>query len=799
MRFLRSGLKLAAMLAGLLSIVVAATTAANLSPSATRVVLALTALAAAGWPFSLPWAGRPVVALSRILVYCSLIHYGWAPFALLTTMEALLRQEPGATSGSRAFWRKPTPKPLAWVLRRPLAAALAGLAFGYCDSLFRSQRLWAGLAAAVLCAVAVEVSATRFLGSLDRPARRPRARTTLIEGALELGSAAIALAFHWALTESALPALGIGLASAAAIIRLREAHRCRELDLLHQVEKNQDLYHATLQTMALAVDARDQIDQGHLFRVQAIALDLARRVGIQNESDLDGLAIAALLHDIGKLATPEYILSKNGSLTPMEMDTVEAHSEVGADILSLVPFPYPVQPFVRHHHEKWDGSGYPDGLRKEEIPLGARILSIADCYDSMRTNRPYRPSLSRESTLRHIQSEAGKSFDPQLAKLLVEHVDEIDGNASKAGGESLLFESGRRLRPYSPATPRSSVFQSIVSAHQETQAIQEVSRAAGNLMSTSEALSFLAGKIHSLVRNSSCAIFMGAPGEPLACRFASGLFGEALQGIVLEPGCGVTGWVARHGRPAINVSPAPDFQGVPGSLASFQSCLSVPLLSEAGMTAVVTLYSLDDNAFRPRDVRMVSKLAQFAGIAVRNAVLFEDTKKHAYSDPLTGLPNLRYFKSFAEQELRRAERLNYPVTLVMMDLDRFKEINDQHGHSSGDQVLVHMARLLKREMRRSDTCIRYGGDEFIGVMPGADSDSAQVIVSKIQTATTTQPIRLSRGDWVSIGVSIGVATFPDDSRDLEQLLNLADQRMYRDKFGRTAFRCGPETASLVGT
>ncbi len=799
MRLLRSAFSTVALVAGFASIAVAALTAATLPPSATRVVVALTVLAAAGWPFSLPWPGLPAVALSRIIVYCSLIQYGWAPFALLTTLEALLRQEPPGRGCRVVFWRRPTPKPLAWVVRRPLAAVLAGLAFQQCTALSGSEPVWPRLALAVLTTVAVQTCALGFLDTLDHPARRRRLRSTIQEGSVELCAAAIAVGCHWSLTESALPALGIGLASAAAIIRLKQAHGCRERDLLLQVEKNQDLYQATLQTMALAVDARDQIDQGHLFRVQAIALDLAHRVGVQNDNDLGGLAIAALLHDIGKLATPEYILSKNGSLTPMEMDTVEAHAEVGADILSLVPFPFPVQPFVRHHHEKWDGSGYPDGLRKEEIPLGARILSIADCYDSMRANRPYRPSLSRQTTLRHIRAESGKSFDPSLAELLIKHADEIDEKALQASQESLLFESGLRRSASPSATPRSSVFQSIVSAHQEMQAIQEVSGVAANLMSTSEALSFLAGKIQSLVRNSSCAIFMGAPGEALSCRFASGLFCEELQGIVLEPGCGVTGWVALHRRPAINVSPSQDLHDTQTAVASFQSCLSVPLLSEPGMTAVVTLYSLDDNAFRPRDVRMVSKLAQFAGIAVRNAVLFEDTKKHAYEDPLTGLPNLRYFKNFAEQELRRAERLNYPVTLVMMDLDRFKEINDHHGHSSGDQVLVHMARLLKCEMRRSDTCIRYGGDEFIGVMPGADRNSAQAIVAKIQTAAASQPIRLSRGDWARIGVSIGVATFPDDSRDLHQLLNLADERMYRDKFSRTVSRPHPQVPRLAST
>ena len=135
---------------------------------------------------------------------------------------------------------------------------------------------------------------------------------------------------------------------------------------------------------------------------------------------------AALMHDIGKIAIPEYILNKPSSLNSWEMQVMRKHPTIGADILSSVPFPYPVIPFVRYHHEKWDGTGYPDGLKGEQIPLGARILAIADCYDALRSDRPYRPKLDREIAIEHIKSESGKAYDPAIVEKFLHHVDELE-------------------------------------------------------------------------------------------------------------------------------------------------------------------------------------------------------------------------------------------------------------------------------------------------------------------------------------------------------------------------------------
>ena len=150
----------------------------------------------------------------------------------------------------------------------------------------------------------------------------------------------------------------------------------------------------------------------HIHRVQAYAMGLARALGVTDEPTLKAIEAAALLHDTGKLAIPEHILNKPGKLTPHEFETMKTHVDIGADILASIDFPYPVVPIVRAHHEHWNGKGYPRGLRGEEIPIGARILSVVDCFDALTSDRPYRPALTDAAALEIIQQGRGTMYDP---------------------------------------------------------------------------------------------------------------------------------------------------------------------------------------------------------------------------------------------------------------------------------------------------------------------------------------------------------------------------------------------------
>ena len=190
-----------------------------------------------------------------------------------------------------------------------------------------------------------------------------------------------------------LLAMAIVLPVLAVLHRTLGASFGRLEDARRHLRQMDRLYLSTVETLAMAIDAKDDVTHSHVRRVQAYATALAKELGVDDEPTLRAVEAAALLHDTGKLAVPEHILNKPGKLTPPEFEQMKRHVDVGADILSLVNFPFPVVPIVRCHHENWDGTGYPRGVKGEEIPIGARILSVADCFDALTSDRPYRRRL----------------------------------------------------------------------------------------------------------------------------------------------------------------------------------------------------------------------------------------------------------------------------------------------------------------------------------------------------------------------------------------------------------------------
>src|SRR4029434_6418561 len=197
---------------------------------------------------------------------------------------------------------------------------------------------------------------------------------------------------HFSVIALILPLLFISyLTMRSSFGRLEDSKR--------HVDKLNRMYLSTVETLATAIDAKDEVTHGHIRRVQAAAVGLAREIGITDDLTLRAIEAAALLHDTGKIAIPEHILNKPGRLTPAEFEKMKRHAPLGDEILSSIEFPYPVVPIVRHHHENWDGTGYPDGLKGEQIPIGARVLSVIDCFDGITSDRPYRRRITTADAL----------------------------------------------------------------------------------------------------------------------------------------------------------------------------------------------------------------------------------------------------------------------------------------------------------------------------------------------------------------------------------------------------------------
>jgi putative nucleotidyltransferase with HDIG domain len=203
-------------------------------------------------------------------------------------------------------------------------------------------------------------------------------------------------------------------------------------ELQKKQEELAELYLSTIKSLALAVDAKDRYTHQHIIRVQRYAVAIAEEMGLEGD-ELQGVRTGALLHDIGKLGIPEQVLLKPGALTDEEFEMIREHPEIGASILGPVKFPWPVLPSVKYHHERMDGSGYPDGLRGDEIHLTARIMAVADVYDAVTSTRSYREARTHEEALRIIEDGSGRLFDPAVVDAFKRVVEGVVQEMAREG------------------------------------------------------------------------------------------------------------------------------------------------------------------------------------------------------------------------------------------------------------------------------------------------------------------------------------------------------------------------------
>jgi diguanylate cyclase (GGDEF)-like protein/putative nucleotidyltransferase with HDIG domain len=543
------------------------------------------------------------------------------------------------------------------------------------------------------------------------------------------------------------------------------------------------MHRDSTEVLARAIQAKDEGGSSHVERVQYYAAALARQLEMP-DMDRQAVEIGALLHDIGKLAVPEHILSKPGPLTPDERKKMQLHAQIGAQIVGAVPFPCPVAPLVLSHHERWDGAGYPSGLRGEQIPLGARILSVVDCFDALTSERPYRPAVSHETAIRIIKAEAGRAFDPAIVARFTELLPMLTPPTHDGFLRQLRISSdpdGGRLS--AAGGFRADAFAEIASANRENHALYEIAQSMGRSMSLSEMMTFVGAKLNTLVPFSACALFVRRGDEDLRCRFATGLYADLLEDASIAAGNGLSGWVARHRRPLVNGLPVAEFNaaGIATSDMQLQSALVCPLLVGDEVIGTIAVYDKAAGSYTEDHRRVLDQVARQAAAVVHNALLFERTQEQAFKDSLTGLANPRALQFQVSRELARARRTSTPFSVILLDLDDFKGINDNYGHLAGDRALQEVARVLQQTTRPYDTCIRYGGDEFVVLLSSCGRLEAEEQRRRLQEAVGALSLRADDGREIALRVSAGASVFPEDGESYERLLARADRRMYRNK------------------
>ena len=560
-------------------------------------------------------------------------------------------------------------------------------------------------------------------------------------------------------------------------------------DEQRHVQQTSDLHLATIEALARAIDAKDQTTQMHIRRVQVYAAGLAKAAGL-NDSEIQGVKTGALLHDIGKLAVPEHILSKPGPLTQEEFQKIRIHPQVGAEIIAAVPFPYPVAPIILSHHERWDGKGYPQGLTGDAIPIGARILTIVDYYDAVTTERPYHKALSQESAIGLLRHEAGRALDPTLVPKFVELLPSLiaelrlDMTGQTSDEPDVVGGGSTAVGLVPPAG--ASAFENIALAHREIYALYEISQSMGTSLGVSDTMALISSKISKIVPWSGCALFLYQPdSDTLKCRFAAGVDAPRLLNATMKNGTGLTGWVARNRRTLVNGDPGVTFDNAGlGPETVLKSAIVCALHFNDTLIGTLALYHTDPNHYTEDHRRLLERIAEQAGAVIHNSIVFEQTQEDSLTDPLTGLPNRRSMFVHLSRELARAERLKSEVALIVMDVDGFKTINDTHGHSVGDHALRMVAEALQGALRPYDLCVRYAGDEFIVVLSDCSRDAADAKRRELQARIGEIQLEVRSGKRIRLGASAGAAVFPHDGANYESLLADADHRMYRDKASR---------------
>jgi putative nucleotidyltransferase with HDIG domain len=365
-------------------------------------------------------------------------------------------------------------------------------------------------------------------------------------------------------------------------------------DAIRHIEEVNRQYLSMIETLATAIDAKDQVTHGHIRRVQQWALALATELGLSDPSQMNAIEAAALLHDMGKLVVPEHILNKPGRLTPGEFEKMKLHATVGADILSAVRFPYPVVPIVRHHHENWDGTGYPSGLRGVEIPIGARILAVVDCFDALTSDRPYRRRLSDDEAVTILVERRGSMYDPLVVDTFLQVKDKLAvGIAKLAETPMETLVSAPRTQPVGAFATQSRIALAAVEDREVYETVQ------GILASVAQATGAVA-----------CVLFVKDPDtDSIVSIGVHARTGKTDQVIAVSLGSGISGWVAANGKVIPNGDANLD---TPTELLGFPAsrCLAVPIHSKGDTIGVISAYADDPRGFSERDVVLLEGIAR---------------------------------------------------------------------------------------------------------------------------------------------------------------------------------------------
>lgn len=748
-------------------------------------LVAFVAVALLGGFLPVSFPGLRPLPITFPLIGTCLLLYGLPPAAALAALTVLIGSLRGP-AGKRPFFQGPSVPWTARLAGMGLGLIVADLS-GYIlpfnpmnrGTFALSQIL--GTCGLLALGGALAALVARGLGhSMGEPEGIRNAWPLLLTGAPI--AAAMALAAAQAVRVWGVGPVELWLLppfAAAAPLAFAHARAREEVDLQ---KRHVGLLTRTLEALALAIEAKDRVSAGHLRRMRALARSLGRRLGMTGE-DLRRLDLATLLHDVGKLSVPEWILSKPGRLNREEFEKMTAHSEMGGRLLDAVDPGGAVAALVRHHHEHYDGGGYPAGLSGMAIPLGARILAVVDAMDAIMSERAYHRALGREEALAFLRSQAGAQFDPRVVRELVENIEAIEAEVEAAHSDCL---------------PIQETLDVIASSHMELYSLHEIGQALGKNLNVDESLALIATRLNNLFHSTTCAVYVvDRERGVLVPRLTSGRDAESLKSMEIPLGEGPSGWVAREGRSIIAEAPSEpmlrdgtrsDFEWLPcaDGINDLPSCVSAPLRMDNEVLGVITLYDTSSDPYTVEEERLLAMVARQVAPAVRTGLLFERSREHTLTDFLTGLPNQRYMFVAMDQELVGTRQSGEDLSILFMDLDGFKVLNEEHGHPTGDRYLIGVSKIIRSQLRDRDTLVRYSGDEFVAILPGVGREKAMAVMDRIRAAVEAFTVDGVGRRSIGLTVSVGSATHSLDGKTWEEMMAAAQERLGREKTLRRA-------------
>jgi diguanylate cyclase (GGDEF)-like protein/putative nucleotidyltransferase with HDIG domain len=537
---------------------------------------------------------------------------------------------------------------------------------------------------------------------------------------------------------------------------------------VHLCELNR-LYLSTIETLAMAIDAKDQITHGHIRRVQAYAVGLASHVGVTDPKLIKAIEAAALLHDMGKLAIPEYILNKPGRLSNSEFERMKLHASIGADILSAIDFPYPVVPMVRHHHENWDGTGYPDRLRGTDIPIGARILSVVDCFDALTSDRPYRPRLSADEALQILIDRRGSMYDPLVIDTFVRVHAEI----------------ARDLPPNQlPTHLLNEIVNSRNSAHALYQPRGEDTPSADGVLTLWEVAQALAGQasiadtgeaiskhIRTLIPFEQFVLFLYNPqSDELEAKHATGQTSSMIKGIRISLGQKLSGWVAANHQTIVNSDPALDLGDiVQMQQPRYRSSLSTPLMCDGQLVGVLTLYSEGVDAFSDDHRRAIEVVAHQVGPTLKFSAQINSPSGRS---SIMQFPDLQQLEQLLQSTARDSFTADDEMALLFIDVPTPSKTY-LHGRLCGGEVLHHVARSIRRHLKPTDILCRSRSDGFVALLTKTDRQTAKSLGQRIERSLREEALQLAGGELLAIDATTTCVSVPHDGNSLGELIAAA--------------------------